>query len=72
MSLAATKRLQITPQSFKLLSPETIKARTTNRTGGASICRNEDTLSHCTTSGEGINLKPAIAALRGDEPRMNL
>jgi hypothetical protein len=67
MSLAATKCLQITLQSFKPLSLETIKARTTNL--NMSERRYFIALQHIR---RGINLEPAIAALRGDEPRTNL
>src|SRR5437879_417918 len=36
-----------TNQSFKQLSSETIKARTANPTGAASMCRNGENISQC-------------------------
>jgi hypothetical protein len=58
--------------SFKPLSPETIKAQTTKRTVGASICQNQDTLSQCSRPGAKINLEAARGNLRGDEVEMKL
>jgi hypothetical protein len=46
--------------AFKPLSPETIKAETTKRTGEASICQNQDALPQCSTSNRNINREPAI------------
>jgi hypothetical protein len=66
------QRERLALQPFKPLSPETIKAGTTNRTAEASICQNQDALSQCNTLDAAINLEPARAALRDDELKMNL
>ena len=48
-SLAKPNRqaASISPQRFKPLSPETIKAKRANPTGAASMCQNGETLSQC-------------------------
>src|SRR5260370_39826319 len=45
---------------FKPLSPETIKAEPTKRTGEASIVHNQDALPQCNTSNPNINREGAL------------
>jgi hypothetical protein len=73
-SLATTNSASasISPQPFKPLSSETIKARPTNPTVEASICQNEDALSQCNTVNPASLPKSLAANRRGDEPEMKL
>jgi hypothetical protein len=48
------------PHLFKPLSPETIKARTANSIGAASMCPNEEILSQCNNK-INRNLSPPTA-----------
>jgi hypothetical protein len=70
MSLAPTNRpyAVISSQPFKPLSPETIKAGTTNPIVEASICQNGDALSQCSR----IRPEAVVPNPRGDEPEMKL
>jgi hypothetical protein len=48
VKITATVQTQLLkPQMVKPLSPETIKARTANSIGAASMCPNEENLSQC-------------------------